>query len=303
MDCPEDQWLKLSCDCPAPLAEAVADRLGILSGCGVEQTPEDSGSVQISGFFSLSAQDDPKRIVTRVRAELEEVFRLYGHQPPVVHSTTLADQDWATSWQRFFRPFAIIPGLVIKPSWEQYRPADGEQVLEIDPGMAFGTGQHSSTRMALELMAGAFHHHRISTVLDVGTGTGILAMGAVLLGARRVEAIDNDPEAVAAARKNILANGLEASIRVSATPLEQLAGPVDLILANIVHDVLVSMAGDLTRLLLPGGFLVLAGILTGEQEHSIRTTYEQQGMKICTARHDREWAALLLCSEPENPDR
>jgi ribosomal protein L11 methyltransferase len=221
-----------------------------------------------------------------------ELFALYGCVPEKPVVTLLADQDWATSWQQYFKPFAIVPGLVIKPSWEAYQPESGQHVIEMDPGMAFGTGQHASTRMALALIKQSMQRTTARQALDVGTGTGILAMAAALFGAERVVAIDNDPDAVVVAQENIEKNNLTEKIKVSVTPVAHIQGEYQLVSANIVHDVLVEMAPVLAALTAPGGHLVLAGILSGEQEVNIVRVYGELGLQPLDRLYQEEWVAL-----------
>jgi ribosomal protein L11 methyltransferase len=268
------QWLKLTFFCPSRLLEPAADLLGVLSGAGVEQSPETETGALVSGFFQLPAGSDD------------------AAHPDA--TAILADEDWATSWQQYFKTFEIIPGLVIKPSWEEYQAEPGQHVLELDPGMAFGTGQHASTRMALALLARALRDKPRPRALDVGTGTGILAMASAAFGAERVLAVDNDPEAVTVARENIAINRMEGVIEVGLTPAGEIEDQYQLVLANIVHDVLVDLAPALTRLTEPGGCLVLAGILAGPQEENILAVYGRLGCRLLESQHQDEWAALLL---------
>ncbi|QQG64853.1 50S ribosomal protein L11 methyltransferase [Desulfobulbus oligotrophicus] len=295
------RWLQVSLLCPLLLIDPATDLLGILSGSGVEQSPETEAGATISGFFQLTATDNGqeleeavKSIRTLVEDEMTALFSLYGLIPNQMHLTVLADQDWATSWQQYFKPFAVIPGLVIKPSWEDYQPEPDESVIEMDPGMAFGTGQHASTCMALDLLKNSMEAIRPWSVLDVGTGTGILAMAVALFGAGNIIAIDNDLEAVTVAKNNVAHNRLSAAITVNSTSLERISGPFQLICANIIHDVLVSMAEQFTRLTEPGAHLVLAGLLSGEQEDSIKAVYSALGWQLLDHRHRDEWAALQL---------
>lgn len=294
------QWLKISLFCPHSLLEPASDLMGVLSGAGVEQTPETEAGATISGFFQLSdgADQQPEPTIESIRARVERemtaLFSLYGLVPNIMSITLLADQDWATSWQQYFKPFAIVPGLVIKPSWEDYQPAPGEAIIEMDPGMAFGTGQHASTSMALALIKSSMETIHPQSVLDVGTGTGILAMAATLFGAEKCVAIDNDPDAVAVAQVNVAHNQLSGAITVSATPVEEILDTFQLVCANIVHDVLVTMAEQLTRLTAPGGHLVMAGILKGPQEDNIKAVYSALGWQMLAHRNQDEWAALQL---------
>ncbi|MCL2789588.1 MAG: 50S ribosomal protein L11 methyltransferase [Desulfobulbus sp.] len=295
------QWLKITLFCPLPLLEAATDLMEVLSGAGVEQSPESGTGALISGFFQLEATgaapcptENANALLARVEREMAELFTLYDRVLEKVTAVLLADQDWATCWQQYFKPVEIIPGLVVKPSWEDYQADPGQAIIEMDPGMAFGTGQHASTRMALELIRQCQEARHCREVLDVGTGTGILAMAAALFGAERVVAIDNDPDAVAVARENVAKNGLAGKIDVGVTPVTQIQGSFPLVCANIVHDILAAMAGTLASLTRPGGCLVLAGILAGDQENSIIRAYREFGLQPLDRLYQEEWAALLL---------
>ncbi len=288
------QWLKIDLSCPESLIDPVTDTLGILSGSGVEEKPAREGRSLISSFFQLTPGNSRQKIILQVKNELQDLFAIYGQTLPELTSSLLADEDWATSWQQFFKPFAIIPGLVIKPGWEQYQPGEGEQVIEMDPGMAFGTGKHASTRLALALMHSCFQQNTIINVLDVGTGTGILAMAAVLFGAEKVTAVDNDPEAVKVCQNNCLKNKLAAYIDCSATDISAIEGSYELISANIIHNVLITMLPDFSRLLPRGGLLVLAGILQDVQEQNIIDQALQYGFIEKKILHDEEWSGILL---------
>ncbi len=294
------KWLKINLQVPLRAVESVSDLLAVISGAGVEVRPPEGATSEVSAFFAVEPQDGgdahaaTAAILARVREEVGGMLALYDLPIPGLTHELLDDEDWATSWRQFFKPFEIVPGLVIRPSWESYRPAPDQQVLVMDPGMAFGTGQHASTRMALDLVADTCRTYRPAPVLDVGTGTGILAMGAALSGADRILAIDNDPEAVRVATATVRANRLQERIRVSAEDLAAVQGPFALICANIVHNVLVDMAPDFRRLLAPGGRIVLAGLLRGEQERNIGRIYSALGLRPVHSLQHEEWAALLL---------
>ncbi|GAB4345863.1 MAG: 50S ribosomal protein L11 methyltransferase [Desulfobulbaceae bacterium] len=300
---PDNKWLTVTVTCPARIVEAVADQLGAMSGVGVEITPESpAGTQEVTGFFPLETdgaqtiEERSEAVVHEVTETLAELFAIYGFELVEPVLSIIEDQDWATSWQQFFSTFEIVPGLVIQPSWEEYTPLPGQKVIRMDPGMAFGTGQHASTRLALTLLSECFADEKTtpSRVLDIGTGTGILAMAAALKGADNVLAIDNDPDAVTIARQNILTNHLDWNIGVSTTPLEKVTGGFDLVCANIVHDVLAAMTPEIARLTFPRGRIILAGILAGDQETSITDIYTNHGMTPLRTLRDEEWAALLL---------
>jgi len=290
------KWLKLTLPCPEKMTDSVSDLIGVLSGAGVDIHPlSATGKSDITGFFALEAITAGE-VLERTKGELEPLFAIYNQPMPDVTTEIIDDQDWATSWQKYFEVFEIIPGLVIKPSWEHYSPSGQEHIIEMDPGMAFGTGQHESTRMALLHISSTFVNSEgtVRTVLDVGTGTGILAMAAALYGADQVLAVDNDPEAVSVAQKNVINNKLEQTINVSGIPITEIKGPYDLICANIVHDVLVDMAPEFKRILVPGGTVILSGILGGAQEINIEEVYVNEGMHLMCTEHENEWASLLF---------
>lgn len=300
-----NKWLKVSLTCSAKLAEAVSDLIGVLSQVGVEIRPmADRRKNKIIGFFPLtdihskeSTEAEAEKVLAKVTAELEKLYAIYNLILAKPTAEIIDDQDWATSWQQFFTSKEIIPGLVIKPSWEEYQPTASQKVLTMDPGMAFGTGQHASTKLALSLLAPCFKNPKTgkpARVLDVGTGTGILAMAAAMFGADQVLAIDNDPEAVKVARHNINNNSLDWTVAVDDKPLSQVQGPYNLILANIVHDVLCEMAPDFNRLLHPKGMMILSGILRGKQEHNLEKVFAENGMDLFCSEHEDEWVAMLF---------
>ncbi len=288
------KWLKISLNCPETVLEAISDLIGVVSGSGVEQTPVRNGKSAVTGFFRLDQGKSREQILDLLEKEITPLFQLYTLTPPEPVCSTIEDEDWSTSWKQFFKPFAIIPGLIIKPSWESYEGRPDEQVIEMDPGMAFGTGRHGSTKLALGFIHDCFQDNPPKNVLDVGTGTGILAMAAVLFGAEQVVAIDNDLEAVRVATENIANNKLQQKVNTSATELADISGSFDLICANIVHDVLVDMAPTIARLLSPGGRLVLAGILRGSQEENIIDIYREMNINLLKTANEDEWASLLL---------
>lgn len=279
--------------------------MGVLSGSGVEIRPVDtSGKQKLTGFFDLgdkavdnATEQACEAILEKVTGEFEKLFAIYNLILAPPDTRIMDDEDWATSWQQFFATTEIVPGLVIKPSWEEYAPDAGQRVITMDPGMAFGTGLHSSTRLALSLIASCFdteHDNKPRRVLDVGTGTGILAMAAAVFGADEIMAIDNDPEAVTVATHNVLANHFDWNIGVSIRPVDALEGPYDLICVNIVHDVLVAMAPTIERLARNNSLIILSGILHGDQENNLEQVYRNNGMRLVRSEQEEEWTALLL---------
>ena len=298
------KWLAVAVSGPRMLAEPVAAILVRLSGNGVEvdDADKEQDRAVVTGYFVLEDRDDRseqtkleiRRQLETIRRELDELQLFSEDDPPTITYRVIEDEDWSASWKRFFKPFEIIPGLIIKPSWEDYPHKPGRHTLELDPGMAFGTGQHAPTKMALSLLHSVLPTRRPGSVLDVGCGTGILGMAAALFGAIKVICIDNDPEAVRVAIENVSRNHLDHVVQVGHTPLDQIVGPFGVICANIVYDVLMDMVGDFDRLLTGNGRLVVSGILKGDQEHRLKKVYAKRGFKPLATQYQGDWAALLF---------
>jgi len=292
-----EQWLRVSITADAVMADNIAAFLSNLTG-GSEQIPaaDEPNARETIVSYSKTTPQTPQEL-----QEIEEFLaRLSSFFPtadrPAMTTETIQDQDWNQAWKERFKPFSITPHLVIKPSWEAYSPESGQKIIEMDPGMAFGTGHHASTRLALLFIEQMFYAGGIrpASILDVGTGTGILAMAAALFGAEKTLAIDNDPEAVAVACENVLRNGLQELVTVSGADLAGIQEKFDLIIANIIHDTLLEIAADLHALLAPGGRLILAGILAGEQSEDIRAAYEELGLLHQKTTTEGEWSSLLF---------
>ena len=209
---------------------------------------------------------------------------------PLTVRRRIAEEDWAHAWKQYFKPQRIGERFLIKPSWEPVSPLPTDLVLEVDPGMAFGTGLHATTRlclMALErwLKPGAL-------VSDVGTGSGILAVGAALLGASHVDATDNDPLAVRIARENVERNAVGALVRVeeSETPPN---GPRDIVVANILPDVILGMADALAASVAPGGTLITSGIIHA-RVRDVETGLVARGLEWVESPVEGDWAAVVV---------
>ncbi len=293
----QQAWLKFSLAVDSALVEAVSDFLVGVTGAEVEIVVDDKRPlITVNAFWEKQGEDDTQcetllQQLSGHVSELADIFQV--PVPDIVHSV-IADQDWANTWKEHFKPFAVVPGLVIKPTWEHYPVDADELVIEMDPGMAFGTGHHATTTMSLELMKDVLQAREHAIVLDVGTGTGILGMAAVRFGAERVIGIDNDPEAVDAACDNVRRNSMGEKMSVSLTRLAELHGSFSLVIANIIHDILIDLADDLVRLMAIGGKLILSGILTGAQCENIREHFTRKGLRLERHLQKKEWSALLF---------
>jgi ribosomal protein L11 methyltransferase len=208
------------------------------------------------------------------------------------------EAEWREAWKRYFKVSHLTRQFVVVPSWETYAPAPGELVIELDPGMAFGTGTHASTRLVLEeLQALADAGAEPARVLDVGCGSGILSIAAMKRwpGAACV-AIDIDPQCIDATRENAARNRVADRIATHATPLGEVPGEFPLVLANIQAHVLRELKADLIARTAPGGTLILSGLLTPQAaplaDEMVAAGLRLQGIRA--SRHDPEWSVVVL---------
>lgn len=208
---------------------------------------------------------------------------------PITLRRRVAEEDWAHAWKQYFKPQRIGKRFVVKPSWEPLSPAHTELVVEIDPGMAFGTGLHATTRLCLAALEELVRPG--DRVSDVGTGSGILAVGAALLGASRVDATDNDPLAVRIAKENVERNQVSAIVDVAVDETPPV-GPRDVVVANILPDVILSMADALVASLKPGGVLITSGIIHARTADVERGLVER-GLEWIDSPTEGDWSAVI----------
>jgi ribosomal protein L11 methyltransferase len=202
---------------------------------------------------------------------------------------------WLDEYKKYFHPFVLCRGIVVRPPWESYEKKSGEEVLTLEPGRAFGTGLHETTSLVADVLCERAGLLRGRSVLDVGTGSGILALVALMLGADRVRAIDVDPDAVDVARENAKANGLAARLTASTTSLSEIGEQYPVVVANIEASVLGPMMSDLVKRAGPGALVVLSGILAppaSTQVSELLATY--QAFEHVETKAKGEWAALVL---------
>ncbi len=200
-----------------------------------------------------------------------------------------AAEDWSETWKQYYKPFRAGKRLVIKPSWETWEESEGDLVVEMDPGMAFGTGTHETTALCVEMIE---TYYQGGTFLDVGTGSGILAICAAKLGAKDLTAVDIDPDAVAVAKENVERNGLHGVIDVREGDLiEGLDRHFDFAAANILAPIICVLAAPLYQQLTPGALFICSGILL-EQEDEVRKALLSAGFTVLEVRHKKDWVAF-----------
>ncbi len=318
-------WLELSVEVDSEAVEAVAEvlaRYGYNGGVVVEpawtpggEGPEFSYDTTRPSVLRTYLPLDGQAEETRQR--IEQALWHLGQMRPIgpLQTRALQEEDWANAWKQHYTVLRVGERIVIVPSWLDYQPAPAEVVLHLDPGMAFGTGLHPTTRLCLRLLED--YTRPGQQVLDLGTGSGILAIAAAHLGASRVLALDNDPVAVAVAAENVARNGVcdrvtvaEGSLGAGARmghwlsggtgPPEAAApgdaapgvGRFDLIVANLIARVLMILAADLAAALAPGGVLISSGILE-TRTAEVEAAFASAGLRLLERHAEGEWVALV----------
>ena len=273
------EWLRGETAADIDGAEDVRTRLLL---AGLKGWEEHDGPGQVCFVFYCARTDD---LEARV-AEVE------GHLAAPVRWSGVDDEDWAHAWKRFWKPQRIGQRLVVKPTWETFEAAPDDVVIELDPGMAFGTGTHATTRMCLEWLEQLVRGGE--RVLDVGTGSGLLSVAAARLGAREVLAVDNDPIATRTAAENVVLNQVAERVRVDDSALTA-AVPAgaryDIVVANIVADAILALAPAIIGLLEEGACFVASGIIR-ERVDGVRGALEALGFAHQEWREDGEWASV-----------
>ena len=282
-------WVGIEITCKDDLAEELGAEVAEEFGVGVEFG---DGAVRfyLEGAHFLEEWD------LKLRRLLEDAAKTYRSDRPLGFRTfTLSDEGWADSWKVHFKPLRIGKHFLICPTWEEISPEAEDRVIMMDPGRAFGTGHHETTRLCLEWMEqrAANRHLEDSSLLDVGTGSGVLAIAAALLGFGEVLGIDNDPEAIEVAEENVALNGLNGRVALREATVSGVGGRFDVVVANIQALPLIRMAQDLSDKVKETGTLVLSGILL-EQREDVTAAIERCGPKLTGGEVAGEWALLVF---------
>lgn len=298
------KWVELSIEADPEAVEAVSEILSRVAPGGVSVEP---------GFElvedGLSARIDPNRPATirahvpaldgtSIRLATETVAVALGHlqafglRPIGDLRTRVVDEaDWAEAWKQHFHVQHLGRRLVIKPSWLRYHRTGDEVVIDLDPGMAFGTGLHPTTRLCLEALEHRAERGSLGRVLDVGCGSGILSIAAVKLGATRALAVDIDPIAVEATAANASHNRVGKRVRARDGTIPSNEGPFDTVLANLVAGILIELAAHVADEVVPGGTLVASGIFI-DREADTWAALEGAGFELVRRWHESDWVAF-----------
>jgi ribosomal protein L11 methyltransferase len=288
-------WVELVVDIHPLLGGAVSNFLIEEGSPGVVQEelagPAHRKKERIKAYFPNDRHFGAKR--RKIRAYLRALSKLYPSSS-ILRFRIIRQEKWAEAWKSNFKPLHVTPRLVIKPPWEKYPGQKGEVIIEIDPGMAFGTGTHPSTQMCLKALEELIPSSpRPPSILDVGTGSGILAIASRKLGAKQVLAIDIDPLAIACARKNAAANNFDDRIEFRVGSPDRLRRVFDIVVANLLPQELLSLARYLPKRTSPGGVLIVSGLLR-KQRKEISLAFSEFGLEALDHKESKGWACIVL---------
>jgi ribosomal protein L11 methyltransferase len=298
------KWLELSVEADNEAVEAVSEILARVAPGGTTIEPgfelvEDGLAARIDptrpatvrAYLPAFEQATTQQATASVRDALGHL-QAFGLRPIGELQTRLVDEaDWATAWQEHFHVLHVGRRLVIKPGWRRHRRSGDEVVIDLDPGMAFGTGLHPTTRLCLEALEARADRGPLGRLLDVGCGSGILSIAAVKLGGTRALGVDIDPIAIEATLANARHNRVGKRVRAREGSIPSDEGPFDTVLANLIAGVLIELAPELANELVPGGTLIGSGIFI-DREPDTRRALEGAGLDIVRRWFESDWVAL-----------
>jgi ribosomal protein L11 methyltransferase len=282
----QQRWAEMAVEARGDLQEVVGALMVEVAGTqGYATTP-----TAVTGY--LPVDERLENTLLKLKEALRSLPEDAGVRgvPTDVTVRFVAEEDWASAWKQYFKPQRIGERIVVKPTWEAFSPAPEDVVVEIDPGMAFGTGLHPTTRLCLRALEA--HVRPGMTAADVGTGSGILAVAAARLGASRVAAVDIDPLAVRIARENIAVNQVTDVVVAEESPVPP-AGSFDIVVANILADIILNMAPALFAATAPGGGLLLASGIIDTRAQDVLSGLTQVGYTDVVITRESEWVCLI----------
>jgi len=286
------RWLEVDLWVSAGFEEAISNFLMEQGATGVEEIDEELGGKRLKTYFPRKGKD--KRVLNVLNRYLRSLLRLYpaGFRYRI-ENLTLPDKDWGESWKKFFKPVRVTSRIVVKPPWRSIRLKRNQVFIDITPGLAFGTGTHATTQLCIRALEKRLRVKGLS-VLDVGTGSGVLAIIAAKLGASKILGVDTDDFSTEIAGKNVERNNVSHLVRVRLCTVGDVRRTFDVVVANIDLRVLTRMRWPLLHRVKPGGYLVVSGLLAVE-EKALRKRYLDTGqLQFKEIKRQGEWACLTL---------
>jgi len=243
----------------------------------------------VRAYFDIDV--DVKEIISEIKTRIENAkefdVNIKGYE---IFSEEVNEEDWANEWKKYYKPTKVGNRFVIKPLWEEYEAKGDEIILQMDPGMAFGTGTHETTRLCLEAIEN--YMKKDTRVFDIGTGSGILAIGASLLGAKDVVGVDLDIVAVDSAKENVRYNNLENVEILHGNLMDVVDGTADIIVANIIAEVILILIDDVKKMINKDGVFISSGIIR-EKEKMVTDALHEKGFSIKEVRREGEWVCIV----------
>lgn len=308
-----EEWMRVDLAPDPELTDALANFMTEIGAAGVCQealmplhcTGEAEEEVRYETLTAHFPRENKETVIAALETYLDGLSLLFpASRKPTLTIKDIIAPDWGEEWKKYFHPLRIGKKFVIKPTWEPYQTLGNDIVIEIDPGMAFGTGQHHSTAMCLEAMEDLFSLTPVNgmgyishwEVLDVGTGTGILGIAAARLGAENVVCLDIDDQAVAIAGTNAILNQVAEKMEIRNSTLASLRHQFNLILANLTAKTLLEIYTNLESLLTPGGYLVISGIIE-QQSPEIEECFSRPPLSLRRIMKSEEWRCYVIQKE------
>ena len=243
----------------------------------------------VTGYLPADDRLDSRR--HDLELQLSRLAREH-HFDYSIRYQAIDEEDWAESWKAFFWPQKISPRMVVKPTWRDHQPEPGQMIIEIDPGMAFGTGTHPTTSMCVQLLEKYLQPGQ--SVLDVGTGSGILLIAAAKLGAAHLTGIDLDPMAVTVARRNLAQNNIDSTCfeLICGHLVDNITQAFDVVVANILAEVIIDLLEDVRQVIRPGAIIICSGIIEAYQP-DVMEKMTVSGFDIIDVQKEGDWVAIV----------
>jgi ribosomal protein L11 methyltransferase len=286
------RWLVVDLFIPTGLGEAISNFLIEQGATGIEELEGDSKQERLRTYLSQSGEE--KKVLRALHRYLKSLQKIAPGIPlPKIKTTSIPEQDWSETWKRFFKPIQVTSRFWVKPPWSKVRLKKGQMSIDIIPGMAFGTGTHATTLLCVQALGERVKKKGLS-VLDVGTGSGILSIVAAKLGAKAVLGIDIDGAAVENARENVERNHASDIVKIRKGRIGNLQRKFDVVVGNIDFKGLKRMRRPLLNHLKNRGFLILSGILEGEKERLCQHYFETGLLQRINDTQKGEWVCLTF---------
>ncbi len=243
----------------------------------------------VKGYFS--EEDNIDELLKYIKEKMEDLKNIgINVGKGEIFCNKVKEEDWANNWKKYYKPAKVGDKIVVKPIWEEYEGKLGEVIVELDPGMAFGTGTHETTRMCVKALEK--YVSKDTVVFDIGTGSGILAITASKLNAKKVVGVDLDPVAVDSAKENIQFNQVNNIEVLQGNLMDVVSGKADIVIANIIAEIIVVLTEDVKKFIKPGGYFISSGIIRDRKELVVQKLNEC-GFKIVEINEDGEWICIV----------